>query len=221
MFSRSPSPQAGSTSSTGASSTRSPAPRTRGEARVRLRRRFPWRHVLRLLAYVVLAAVVLALTRFLFAMEPETLDTGVPNPLQHGEPFVTGVLIALTAPYVYRLIRLPKLEVNHFGLIVRPGAMRTLVLPWVHIEQVAVYTAAKGRTYLLIACDGHQGRLGDRPGYADRIVLREALHLTGGMLADFDLAVRSRDFADTPSAQLAQLSAFAPAHVDVVDATGG
>ncbi|GLZ76919.1 hypothetical protein Afil01_17260 [Actinorhabdospora filicis] len=199
--------------------TTTPRPRARGEARVRLRRRFPWRHVLRLLAYLVLAAAILALTRYLFAMEPDMLDTGVPNPLRHAEAFVAGVLIAGTIPYAYRLMRLPKLEVNHFGLIVRPGALRTLVLPWVHIEQVAVYTAAKGRTYLLIACDGHQGRLGDRPGYGDRIVLREALHLTGGMLADFDLAVRSRDFADTPSAQLAQLSAFAPAHVDVVDAT--
>ena len=191
--------------------------------RVRLRRRFPARHVSRLLSYVLVAGLVLLLVAFVFHDEKAVLDNGAANPLAHVTWFAAGALALGLLPYVYRLVRLPRLEVNHFGLIVRPGASRTLVLPWVHIEQLAGYTVRdrrRTRTYLLIACDGHQGRLGDRPGYTDRIVLREAVHMTGGVVRGFDLAVRMRDFADAPAAQLAQLSAYAPTHVDVVDLTG-
>ncbi|HEY1176240.1 MAG TPA: hypothetical protein VGF17_08785 [Phytomonospora sp.] len=195
--------------------------RGRGEtSRVRLRRRFPARHVAKLLGYLFVAGTVLVLTSLVFGEEPGVLDNGAANPLSHLTVFMAVALSLGAVPFVYRLVRLPRLEVNHFGLIVRPGALRTMVLPWVHIEQLAGYTVQErrhARTYLLIACDGHQGRLGDRPGYADRIVFREAMHVTGGLVGDFDVAVRMRDFADTPSAQLAQLSAFAPNHVDVVD----
>ena len=122
-----------------------------GPDRIEWRRAFPT-HALAMLAwYGGLGGVALGLVLLLFGDEPARLDNGEANPLAAIPP--VAVLIALigAAPLVVALFRRPVIAANHYALTVRPGALRTLVLPWSHITQVVVHQAGS-EAYLLVGC---------------------------------------------------------------------
>jgi hypothetical protein len=119
------------------------------------------------------------------------------------------------APLVVMLVRRPLVAANHYALTVRPGSVRTLVLPWAHIAVVSVRRVGR-EPYLLVRCRQSLGALGDHPTWLDQGVLRAVVRVprAGSALAgEYDLAVRLRDFVGHPNAQLSALAAFAPDHV--------
>lgn len=186
-----------------------------------IRRRAPRRALIRLMGYATLAAVVVIITWLLFVTEPDSLANGQPNPAASAPTFAGLVACVGVGIAVIPVIRPPQLAVNHFGLAVRPGAFRTVLLPWVHVDEVAAMAVPGRRTsdaYLLLACDAHIGRhSGDRPRFLDRAVLREANRATEGRAASFDMALRLADFRQSPADLLRQVAGFAPPHVTVAD----
>ncbi|HET8640462.1 MAG TPA: hypothetical protein VFM37_00900, partial [Pseudonocardiaceae bacterium] len=106
---------------------------------------------------------------------------------------------------------------------VRPGFLRTLLVPWAYVAEVTTYTS-RGETFLLVRCHGRRdGRLGDWPRCWDRSVLRSAVRISrmqrgrGSAVTGYHLAVRIGEFVGTPQAQLASLRSVAPDHVVVAD----
>lgn len=186
-----------------------------------LRRQPPKRALIRLGGYVAVGGVVTFLTWLLFASEPATLDTGASNPAAGVPTFVALMAVAGVLLSLLPVLRQPQLALNHYGLLVRPGAFRTLLLPWVHIEEVAAVTVpdrGSGDAYLLVACDDYLGRhSGDRPGFGDRAVLREANRATEGRADGFDVAVRLADFQHEPRTILDEMARYSAEHVQVVD----
>jgi hypothetical protein len=70
--------------------------------------------------------------------------------------------------------------------------------------------------YLLVGCRRALDALGDHPGWIDQGMLRTLVRSSRyarAAVADYDLAVRMRDFVGEPGAQLGTLAAFAPDHV--------
>jgi hypothetical protein len=186
-----------------------------GPERIEWRRAFPSRAVVVLVWYVGLAGAVLGLTLLLFGDEPARLDSGAANPLAAIPPVAVVVAAVGAVPFVVALVRRPVVAANHYALTVRPGVVRTLVLPWSHITGVAVRRVGR-ETYLLVGCRRALDVLGDHPGWFDQGVLRSlrrGSRAGRALAADYDLAVRTRDFAGEPNAQLATLAAFAPDHV--------
>lgn len=186
-----------------------------------VRHQLPRRAVIRLVGYFLAAAAITFFTWLLFATEPSTLADGEPNPTARATPFM-GAMVTLGLVLVAgSALRPPRLAVNHYGVAVRPGAFRTVLLPWMHIEEVAgviVPGRGKGDPYLLFACDEYCGyHSGDRPRFLDRAVLREANRATEGRLGGFDVAVRLSDFKHSPREVAAHVAKFAPKHVSVVN----
>ena len=177
--------------------------------------------VVSLAASTVLAAVVVVVTWALFVTEPDLLSDGSPNPAAAAPTFVALMACVGVGIAVIPVVRPPQLAVNHFGLAVRPGAFRSVLLPWVHVEEVAAMSVPGRRrsdAYLFIACDAHIGRhSGDRPRFLDRAVLREANRVTEGRAVNFDMALRLADFADPAPDLLRRVGRFAPRHVTVAD----
>jgi hypothetical protein len=167
---------------------------------------------------------LLVITYVLFGAEPDTLQTGQPNPLAL-LPTALTVLVGLAAvPLLLALVRRPTVAADHYALTVRPGIVRTLLLPWAYVAEVAAY-GARDDPFLLVRCGVRRdGRLGDRPRWWDRGVLRAAIRAdrtrraTAPALASYDVAVRIGEFSGAPEAQLASLASFAPEHVRVANA---
>lgn len=181
----------------------------------------PTRRISSLVLYAVVCAAVVGALVWLVRTEPDTLDSGEANPVV-ALPGFFGVIVAVGAVFfLMPLIRPPQLHVNHFGLRVRAGFGKVLLIPWSNVEELAAITVGSGRkghSYLLLATDVYLGRGGsDRPGFIDRSVLREATRATEGLVAGFDLAVRCGDFKPDAQQLLASLTSFAPGHVQVVD----
>jgi hypothetical protein len=190
-----------------------------GPERIEWRRGFP-SHALAMLGwYLAVAVLLLGIVFLLFGGEPTRLASGRLNPLA-SVPTWTIVALAVGAlPFVLAVARRPIVAANHFAVSVRPAWVRTLVLPWTLIGEVAVHEIDQ-QPYLLLRCRGSLGRLGDQPRWMDRSVLRSVLRDAGPdapALSEFDLAVRMRDFVGQPAAQLSTLAAFAPDHVVVVN----
>jgi hypothetical protein len=186
-----------------------------GPDRIEWRRAFPSRAVTGLVWYAILAGLVVGLTLLLFGDEPARLDDGSPNPLAAVFPVVLALAVLGCLPIVLVIARRPLVAANHYALTVRPGAARTLVLPWAHISVVAVRRVGR-ETYLLVSCRQSLDALGDHPTWIDQGVLRAVLRTPRGgqaLAGEFDLAVRLRDFVGEPNYQLATLAAFAPDHV--------
>jgi hypothetical protein len=186
-----------------------------GPERIEWRRAFPSRAVTVLLWYGGLAGFVLGSVWLLFGNEPVKLDDGTTNPLALVLPITVGVVLVGAVPPVVKLVRRPLVAANHYALTVRPGSVRTLVLPWAHIAVVSVRRFSR-EPYLLVRCRQSLGALGDHPTWLDQGVLRAVLRMPRAKraLADgYDLAVRLRDFVGQPGAQLTTLAAFAPDHV--------
>jgi hypothetical protein len=188
-----------------------------GPERIEWRRAFPSRAVILLGWYVGVAGAVLGLVWLLFGDEPVRLDDGTPNPLAMVLPVTLGIAAAGAVPLVVTLVRRPLVAANHYALTVRPGALRTLVLPWAHIAVVSVRRVGR-EPYLLIRCRPALDALGDHPTWVDQGVLRAVVRIPRGgpaLAGEYDLAVRLRDFTGRPNAQLVTLAAFAPDHVFV------
>jgi hypothetical protein len=185
-----------------------------GPDRIEWRRAFPSRAVTALVWYAVFAGAVVGLTLLLFGDEPARLDDGSPNPLTALPPVVLALAVLGCIPIVLVTVRRPVVAANHYALTVRPGAARTLVLPWAHIAVVAVRRVGR-ETYLLVRCRQTLDALGDHPTWIDQGVLRALLRTRSGqpLAGEFDLAVRLRDFIGEPNAQLTTIAAFAPDHV--------
>jgi len=185
-----------------------------GPDRIEWRRAFPSRALTAFVWYAVLAGAVVGLALLLFGDEPAQLDDGGPNPLAAVPPVVLVLAAIGCVPILLVILRRPLVAANHYALTVRPGAARTLVLPWAHIAVVAVRRVGR-ETYLLVRCRQTLDALGDHPTWIDQSVLRAVLRTRAGqaLAGEFDLAVRLRDFVGEPNAQLATVAAFAPDHV--------
>jgi hypothetical protein len=186
-----------------------------GPERIEWRRAFPTRAVAVLVWYGGIAGAALGLVLLLFGEEPARLDDGAANPLATLPPVAVVVALVGAVPFILALIRRPVVAANHYALTVRPGVWRTLVLPWSHITGVAVRRLGREH-YLLVGCRRALDALGDHPGWIDQGMLRTLVRSSRyarAAVADYDLAVRMRDFVGEPGAQLGTLAAFAPDHV--------
>lgn len=183
------------------------------------RRRFPFRALRRLGWVLVTGTIVTVIAWILFGVEPERLPSGDVNPLA-AVPAITVLLVAaLALPSLVSLLRRPILTANHYALTVRPGAVRTLVIPWSAIAELASIPV-RGDPLLLVRCTDHRGQIGDRPGWRDRSALRAAVRAAGARRAEiggYDLAVPLGEFAGDPATRLASLAAWAPRHVFLTD----
>jgi hypothetical protein len=174
--------------------------------------------------YVVFAGAVVAIVWLLFGSEPTTLDNGSSNPIAT-LPTATGVIAgAGLIPFVAAIFRRPRVSADHYALTVRPGSVRTLVLPWALIDEVAAYRV-QDEQFLLLRCNSIRGVKGDRPRWFDRAVLRTAARATrsaggGNAIGAYDLAARGTDFRGDVRWMLADLASFAPAHVLIVNEAG-
>lgn len=181
----------------------------------------PTRRISSLALYALVCAGLVGALMALVHTEPSVLDSGEPNPVAELPEFFTVIALIGAVCFLVPLLRPPKLMVNHFGLRVRPGFGKALLIPWSNVEELAaihVGSRRRGASYLLFAADVYLGRGGsDRPGFLGRSVLREANRATEGLVAGFDLAVRCKDFALEPQQLLARLASYAPGHVQVVD----
>lgn len=194
-----------------------------GPDRIEWRRGFPSRAWGRLGWYVTGGSTVIVVVFVLFGSEPEKLDTGRTNPLALAPTGVTILVAVIAMPFVLALLRRPVVAADHYALTVRPGILRTLLLPWAHIAEVAAYRA-RDEPFLLIRCGNRRDHLGDVPRWWDKAVLRAALRSSrrpagsGSGAAAYHLAVRMDEFVGPPNALLASLAPFAPNHVIVTDA---
>ncbi|MPZ27159.1 MAG: hypothetical protein GEV12_12300 [Micromonosporaceae bacterium] len=177
------------------------------------RRRFPTRAVRRFVWFVGFGGGVAAATWVLFGAEPDRLGSGATNPLAL-VPTVATLLVGLAAAgMLLTVARRPLVVADHYALTVRPGALRTLLLPWATVTEVAGVTV-RGEPLLLVRCrTASRRRSGDRPRWFDRAVLRAA----GAAVTGYDLAVRMDEFAGSARGQLAALAAWVPEQVAVTD----
>lgn len=183
-----------------------------GPERIEWRRSFPSRSLVTLAWYALSAALACGLVRGLFADEPEVLPSGADNVLAD-LPMWTVVLATVGAtPLVLAVVRRPRVGANHFALTVRPGWIRTLVLPWSRVAQVTLMEVG-GEQYLLVRLRAGLDRTGTNPAWLDQNVIRELSKTPSKRTSGFDVAVRLRDFAGGPDGQLAALAAFAPDQV--------
>jgi hypothetical protein len=182
-----------------------------GPDRLEWRRGFP-RRALRITGSCAAAGgVAVAVAWVLFGDEPETLNNGESNPLASLPQWTLAVAAAVTAAGLVPVARRPWVTATHYALCVRPGILRTLLLPWASIAEV-VALAADREEFLLIRLRPGLEALGDRPTYWDQAVLRAAWH-GYPRAVDYQLAVRLREFAGPPATKLATLAAYAPGSV--------
>jgi hypothetical protein len=168
------------------------------------RRRFPARALRRIGWYAASGSITVAVTWLLFGAEPDRLDSGEANPLAAVPP-VSAVLVGLAAlPLLLALIRRPLVAADHYALTIRPGSLRTLLLPWAEVAELAAMTVG-GELLLLVRSHPSAGRLGDRPTWWDRGALRAARRF-----GRYHLGVRLADFIGDPEGLLAGLAALAP-----------
>ncbi|WP_433213089.1 hypothetical protein ACQP00_01310 [Dactylosporangium sp. CS-047395] len=166
--------------------------------------------------YAVSATLAVLLIRALFGDEPETLDSGAHNPLADIPMWTAGLAAIGAVPVVLAVVRRPRVGANHFALTVRPGWVRTLVLPWSRVAEVAAIEAG-GERFLAVRLRRNLDRTGNNPGWIDQNVLRELVKLDDRQSRAVAVAVRLRDFGGTPDGQLASLAAFAPDQVQIAN----
>jgi hypothetical protein len=186
-----------------------------GPERIEWRRSFPIRTMTMFGWYLAAALVVLAGVWLLFGSEPARLASGQANPLAAVPLWTAGLAVVGALVLLLPAVRRPVVAANHFALRVRPGMVRILRLPWSDVVEVAAETI-DGTPFLLVRYLPSSGSLGERPGWWDRSVLREAIRASRGSaepLRGYDLAVRLSDFAGRPDGQLATLAAYAPDQV--------
>jgi len=128
----------------------------------------------------------------------------------------------LTAvPSLVGLVRHPRVVADHFALRLRPGCLRTLVLPWSQVAELAavpvLVAPRRWEPLMLVRLAARRRPDVDRPWFWDTVLVRDARRAGGRDQVDgYDLAVRLGDFTGTPHALLSTLAAFAPGHVILV-----
>lgn len=180
---------------------------------VEWRHRSPRRAAARLGWTLFLAGLACAAAYLVFGDEPREADSGAVNPLALVVPTLVGFVALLLVPQILALVRRPVVAADHYALTVRPGLVRTLVLPWAQIAELATMEVADD-PYLLIICVARFGRSGDWPRWWDQGHLRSARRGAAAATA-YDLAVPMNDFVGTPESLLVDLAKYAPAHVTV------
>jgi hypothetical protein len=179
-----------------------------------------------------------------FGAEPAHLNSGAANPLAVVPQWTLGAAAAVVLAAAAPVLRRPMVAAGEGTLFVRPGAYRTLELPWATVAELTG-VATRGGEFLLIRLRPPPERDGaappggdraappdrdraarpagagepargrvDRPGFWDRTVLRSAAR-SYPAAAGYDLAVRLRDFAGAPAAKMTALAAYAPESVDI------
>jgi hypothetical protein len=187
-----------------------------GPERIEWRRSFPSRSLGTLAWYLVCGVLAVLLVRGMFGDEPETLASGAHNVLADIPAWTLGLVVAGAVPVVLAVVRRPRVGANHFALTVRPGWVRTLVLPWSRVGEVAAIEIS-GERYLTIRLREGLDRTGTNPAWVDQGVLRELTKSDARRSRHVNVAVRLRDFNGTPAGQLAALAAFAPDQVLISD----
>lgn len=188
--------------------------------RIALGPRFPARSLANLGGYVIVAGIVVVGVFLIFGAERTRLAGGRVNLLGYVPPIVLVVALLGMALACVPLFRRPTFVADRYALRVRPGCLRTVVVPWIDVLEVVgspVTRGAKTQPYLLVCRDPAPSRRGARPRWWDRTVLREAVRHGGPGYRRYDLAVRMDDFDEPPIAQLVMLARLAPGHVRVVD----
>ncbi|WP_238015380.1 hypothetical protein KZZ52_01380 [Dactylosporangium sp. AC04546] len=185
-----------------------------GPSRIEWRRSFPARSLSTLAWYAVSATLAVMLVRALFADEPSVLDSGDHNPLADVPTWMLAVACVGVVPVVLSLARRPRVGANHFALTVRPGWIRTLVLPWSRVAEVSM-VEIEGERYLVIRLRAGLDTTGTNPAWPDRSVLRELAKSDARRAGTYDVAVRLRDFVGGPEGQMTSLAAFAPDEVRI------
>ncbi|WP_433082266.1 hypothetical protein ACQP1P_01240 [Dactylosporangium sp. CA-052675] len=162
------------------------------------------------------ATLAVLLVHALFGDEPETLDSGAPNPLADVVVWTAGLALVGAVPIALAVVRRPRVGANHFALTLRPGWVRTLVLPWSRVGEVAAIEVSDERFLVVRLLEGLD-RTGTDPAWIDQNVLRELARLDERRTRGVGVAVRLRDFNGTPDGQLAALAAFAPDQVQIAN----
>lgn len=187
--------------------------------RIALRPRFPTRALGNLGGYVIIAGIAVAGVFLIFGAERAELAGGRTNPLAYLPAIVLAAALLGLAAALLPLLRRPAFVADRYALRVRPGCLRTVVLPWVDVLEVVgspVVIGAQTQQYLLVCRDRAPNRRGARPRWWDRAVLREAVRRGGPGYRRYDLALRMDDFDEPPVAQLAMLVRLAPSHVHII-----
>jgi len=186
-----------------------------GPERIEWRRGFPAR-ALRLLGWQTAAGgLAVGVAFLLFGDEPERLSDGSSNALASIPQWTLLAAGVVVVAALVRVLRRPEVTATHYALSVRPGVVRTLLLPWASIAEVLAVNAG-GEEYLLVRLRPGMDQLGDRPGWWDQAVLRAARRAYARAV-EYDLAVRLRDFAGPPPGKLAMLAAYAPQNVHLAE----
>jgi hypothetical protein len=181
--------------------------------RIEWRRAFPTRALKLVGSCVAAGGFAVAAAWVLFGDEPATLNTGEANPLVSVPQWTMVAAAAVVGTSLVPVFRRPTVAATHYALSVRPGVLRTLLLPWATIAEITGVRAG-GEEFLLIRLQPGLDALGDHPTYWDQAVLRAAAR--GYPLADeYDLALRMREFAGTAPARVSALAAYAPENVEI------
>lgn len=165
-----------------------------------------------------MAVAVCASSWLLFGGEPTDAGNGALNPFALVVPLV-GTLFGLwVGVQVLALVRRPIVAANNYALTVRPGVVRTLVMPWAQITELAM-VEVDDEPFLLVQCAPRRYRSGDWPRWWDKTHLRSAKRAAAAVSA-YDLAVPMTDFVGTPMKLLAELALWAPDHITIADRGG-
>jgi hypothetical protein len=184
-----------------------------GQDRIEWRRAFPSRALKVVVSCTAAGGLAVAAAWVLFGEEPATLNTGEPNPLASVPQWTMVAAAAVVGVSFVPVFRRPTVAATHYALSVRPGILRTLLLPWATIAEITGVRAG-GEEFLLLRLQPGLDALGDHPGYWDKAVLR-AVGRDYPRAADFHLAVRMREFAGEARAKVSALAAYAPENVDI------
>jgi hypothetical protein len=183
--------------------------------RIEWRRRSARRAIARVSWTVVAAALAVGPAWLLFGAEPQVTDDGAVNPFALVVPLLGVLFGLLILVQILAIVRRPSVSADHYAVRVRPGVVRSLVLPWAQIAELATMEV-DDEPLLLIRCRPQRSRSADWPRWLDQAHLRKARRAAAVVTA-YDLAVPMSDFSGTPRDLLARLAWWAPEHVTVAD----
>jgi hypothetical protein len=183
------------------------------QAGIEWKRRPPGRAAARLAWTLCHTGLACAAAYLFFGDEPRGAPGGAVNPLAMVVPTVFGLAGLVLVPQILALVRRPAVSADQRAFTVRPGIVRTLVLPWAQVTELATMDIAD-EPYLLVMCAAQPTPSGDRPRWWDQGHLRSAKRGAAAVTA-YDLAVPMTDFVATPQDLLLDLAQYAPPHVTV------
>jgi hypothetical protein len=166
----------------------------------------------------VLAVAVCGLAALVFGNEPDRATDGSRNPFVLVVPVLIVVFTVILLGHALAVVRRPVLRTTRYALTVRPGIVRTLVLPWAELAELTLVDLDED-TYLLVRCAPVPVSSGDRPRWWDQAQLRAVRRgLPQG--SAYDLAVPVAEFLGSPETLFAQLAAAVPMHIAMFDRGG-